>query len=68
MIVVLSVSLGCPKAGTAGDPTRVFPVRDALDVWVLTNDREVGPKLSDTIIKWEPRKPRALALGWMGKV
>jgi hypothetical protein len=38
------------EVGTAGGPSRVFLVRDALDVWVLTDDREVGPKLSDAII------------------
>jgi hypothetical protein len=38
------------EVGTAGGPTRVFLVRDAIDVWVVTSDREFGPKLADVVI------------------
>ncbi len=38
------------EVGTAGGPSRVFLVRDAIDVWALTEDREVGPKLADVLI------------------
>jgi len=38
------------EIGTAGGPARVFLVRDAIDAWVVTEDREVGPKLADVMI------------------
>ncbi|MCF3653316.1 MAG: hypothetical protein L2C94_004035 [Aigarchaeota archaeon] len=38
------------EVGTAGGPSRVFLVRDALEVWAVTEDREVGPKLVDVLI------------------
>jgi hypothetical protein len=38
------------EVGTAGGPSRVLLVRDALDVWVLAGDREVGPRQADAII------------------
>jgi len=38
------------EVGTAGGPVRVFLVREALQAWVVTGDREVGPKLVDVMI------------------
>ncbi|MFP3215724.1 MAG: hypothetical protein RXP99_00370 [Vulcanisaeta sp.] len=38
------------EVGTAGGPVRVFLVREALYAWVITGDREVGPKLADVLI------------------
>ncbi len=38
------------EVGTAGGPSRVFLVREALYVWAVTDDREVGPKLVDVLI------------------
>jgi hypothetical protein len=38
------------EVGTAGGPVRVFLVRETLHVWVITGDREVGPKLADVLI------------------
>jgi hypothetical protein len=38
------------EVGTAGGPSRVFSVREALEVWAVTDDREVGPKLVDVLI------------------
>jgi len=38
------------EIGTAGGPSRVFLVRDAVDVWAVTEDREVGPKLADVLV------------------
>jgi hypothetical protein len=38
------------EVGTAGGPSRVFLVREGLDVWAVTDDREVGPKLADVLI------------------
>jgi hypothetical protein len=38
------------EVGTAGGPSRVFLVREALEVWAITDDREVGPKLVDVLI------------------
>jgi hypothetical protein len=36
--------------GTAGGPAKVLLVREALEVWAVTDDREVGPKLIDVLI------------------
>jgi hypothetical protein len=38
------------EIGTAGGPSRVFLIREALEVWAITDDREVGPKLVDVLI------------------
>jgi len=38
------------EVGTAGGPSRVFLIREALEVWAITDDREVGPKLVDVLI------------------
>ena len=38
------------EVGTAGGPSKVFLVREALEVWAITDDREVGPKLVDVLI------------------
>ncbi|MFP3195315.1 MAG: hypothetical protein RXQ74_00420 [Caldivirga sp.] len=38
------------EVGTAGGPVRVFLVREALQAWVVTGDREVGPKFVDVMI------------------
>jgi hypothetical protein len=38
------------EVGTAGGPSRVLLVREALEVWAVTDDREVGPKLVDVLI------------------
>jgi hypothetical protein len=38
------------EIGTAGGPVRVFLVRETLQAWVTTGDREVGPKLVDVLI------------------
>jgi hypothetical protein len=38
------------EVGTAGGPIRVFFVRDAVEVWVLAGDREIGPRTADVII------------------
>ena len=31
------------EVGTAGGPSRVFLIREALEVWAVTDDRQVGP-------------------------
>ena len=36
--------------GTAGGPVRNYVIRDALEVSVLTDDREVGPVVCDAVI------------------
>jgi hypothetical protein len=46
------------EVGTPGGPTRVFLVRDALDVWVVTDDREVGPRQADVMLS--PMEEEAL--------
>jgi len=38
------------EVGTAGGPSRVFLVREGLEVWAVTDDREIGPKLVDVLI------------------
>jgi len=38
------------EVGTAGGPSKVFLVREALEVWAITDDREIGPKLVDVLI------------------
>ena len=38
------------EIGTAGGPARVFLVRDAVDVWAVAEDREVGPRPADVLI------------------
>jgi hypothetical protein len=38
------------ELGTAGGPVRMFIVRDALEVWVVTGDRSVGPRVADALI------------------
>jgi hypothetical protein len=38
------------EVGTPGGPARVFLVRDALEAWVVTGDREVGPRYVDVMI------------------
>ena len=38
------------EIGTAGGPSKVFLIREALEVWAITDDREVGPKLVDVLI------------------
>jgi hypothetical protein len=38
------------EVGTAGGPSRVFLVREVIEVWVVTDDREVGPKVADILI------------------
>lgn len=38
------------EVGTAGGPVKLFLVRRALEVWVLTEDREVGPVEVDVLI------------------
>lgn len=38
------------EVGTAGGPVRVFLVRNALNTWVVADDREVGPRESDVLI------------------
>jgi len=38
------------EVGTAGGPSKVFLVREALDVWAVADDREVGPRLADALI------------------
>jgi hypothetical protein len=38
------------EVGTAGGPSKVFLVREALEVWAVTDDREVGPKLVDVLV------------------
>jgi hypothetical protein len=38
------------EVGTAGGPSRVFLVREVIEVWVVTDDREVGLKVADILI------------------
>ncbi len=38
------------EVGTAGGPVRNFIVRRAVDVWVVTSDRLVGPVVADAMI------------------
>ncbi len=38
------------ELGTAGDPARMFIVRGALEVWVVTGDRSVDPRVADALI------------------
>jgi hypothetical protein len=38
------------ELGTAGGPVRMFVVRDALEVWVVASDRNMGPKIADALI------------------
>lgn len=36
--------------GTAGGPARMFLIRNSIEVWVLSKDRMIGPKLADVLI------------------
>jgi len=38
------------ELGTAGGPVRNYMVPNALEVWVITEDREVGPVTCDALI------------------
>jgi len=38
------------EVGTAGGPIRVFFLKDAVEVWVVASEREVGPRTADVII------------------
>jgi len=38
------------ELGTAGGPVRLVLVRDALEVWVVTSDRIIGPRVADVLI------------------
>jgi len=38
------------EVGTAGGPSRVFLIREALEVWAVTDDREARPKRADVMI------------------
>ena len=38
------------EVGTAGGPTRVYLVRRAAEVWVITSNRVVGPVGADIVI------------------
>jgi len=38
------------EVGTAGGPVRNYLVRRAVDVWVVTSDRSVGPVTADVMI------------------
>jgi hypothetical protein len=38
------------ELGTAGSSVRMFVVRDALEVWVVASDRNMGPKIAYVLI------------------
>jgi len=38
------------ELGTAGGPVRLVLVREALEVWAVTGDREVGPRVADALV------------------
>jgi hypothetical protein len=38
------------EIGTAGGPSKVFLIRNDADIWVITENREKGPKSADILI------------------